>query len=529
MWWYASILLLLCVIPPVVMAQQEPLSIPDALPSQTVPNSQEVRTLLLWTDTIYDTMHGDYNTIHKMVFWCTDDILLYSIEIFVGGTIEHTIEKDSIRQNGQILEHDGYSGEGDIRLELVQGDAINLGSSPVVLSKPGSLMIPMQVSADSEVQIIATTTYAGGPNAECHLDSFNPGVVGAPFPLGQTLNEFGSIMLKSTEIGVDDFNGYLSDIGEDWQMELAIRDTLRLDISNIVDELGQLGASLYLGPPDGARLNELGRYNDDIVAISCCATLDSLSLEDNIFRTAPSDAYLGASLAHLMLHNDIQVILPVWVDDVWNNAYLKTIVGAFEEDGGIADEGIVQQGDQKLGELAPQIEQRIASLSERYGAGSVAVVMLPFFHIDFMQAMSEYPQANTVRWFGTDFLARDHSIIQDGKSKSLASNTGFTTLQLNGMGVQVEDVRQRLEMHTGKVATHDMLAAYESAWILGLAMQYAQSTDPQRLSEIIPHVAERYSGTLGVMRMDTNGDLVGVPLDVWSVHDGDWTRVGIME
>lgn len=528
MWRYAPILLLLCVMPPLVMAQQEPLKIPSALPSQIGPSAQESRTLLFWTDTIYDSMPGG-DTAYKMVLWCTDDIMLYSMDVFAGGTTEYTIKKDTIRQNGQIVEHDRYSGEGDIQFELVQGSAINLGSFPIILSEPGSLMVPIQVSSNSEVQVVATITYVGGHNADCHLDSFNPSVIGAPFPTGHDFSEFGVAMLKATEIGVDDFNDYLVNMGEDWQMELAIRDTLQLNIPEIVDELGAAGVSLYLGPPDGARLHEISEYSDGIVAVSCCATIESLSLEDNIFRTAPSDAYLGSSLARLMSYNDIQVMLPVWTDDVWNNEYLERIIEAFEGEGGIVDEGIMQQGGLKLSELAPQIGERITLLSENYGADAVAVVMLPIFHIDFVQAMSEYPQANTVRWFGTDFLARDSGLIQDATSRSLASNSGFTTLQLESVGPHLEDIRQRLTASANKVTTHDMLAAYESAWILGLAMQYTQSTDPQRLSEAIPYVAERYSGTLGIMRMDSNGDVIGGSLEVWSIHDDNWIRVGIME
>ncbi len=91
-------MLLLCVIPPIAMAQQEPLNIPDALLVHTESNTHEARSLLLWTDTIYDVIPGGDST-HRVVLWCTDDIILYSMDMFVGGTT-YVIKKDSIRQNG---------------------------------------------------------------------------------------------------------------------------------------------------------------------------------------------------------------------------------------------------------------------------------------------------------------------------------------------------------------------------------------------------------------------------------------------
>lgn len=332
----------------------------------------------------------------------------------------------------------------------------------------GSLMIPIRISSDFGVQAVATITYTGGRDAHCHLDSFNPDVIGAPFPMNSTLSKLGTTILEATKIGVDDFNDYLRDIHEDWQMDLAIRDTHQQSISEIIDEMD---TSVYLGPPDGPTLYDVSQHSDDIVVVSCCATTDSLSLEDNIFRTAPTDAYLGASLAHLISYNDIQVILPVWTDTIQKNEYLNHIIEAFEE-GGTVDEGIIQQDGLTLGELAPQIEERIKLLTDNYGAGAVAVVTLPTHFVDFMQTMSEHPQANTVRWFGTDLLARSSDIIQNSASRTFASNSGFTALQMEGVGIHLDDIRQRLTSSTGMITTHDMLAAYESAWILGLAMQY---------------------------------------------------------
>lgn len=527
-WQLCTVLLLVCIVPPVAMAQQEPLNVPNALTTYTATSVQDARSLLLWTDTLYHTIPAG-DVTDKMVLWCTDDILLYSMNIYVGGTSQYVIQQDTIRHNGQVVEHRGTIGQDNLRLEIIRGSTISLGPFPITLSEPGSLMIPMEISSALGVQAVVDVTYVGGSSTKCHLDSFNPGMVGAPFPLGPDFDGFGGIMFQSTQVGLTDFNNYLKDSGEDWQLELAVRDTIQYTIPEVVDEMKLDGISLYLGPPDAANLRQIGEYGDDIVAISCCGTFSSLNLDDNLFRTAPPDSYLGTELARVLSYNGIEVILPIWTDDIWNNKYQGDISNAFEKLGGTVADGIMQDAGEKLSDLAPVIQDRIMTLSESYGADAVAVVSLPTYNIDLLRTMSEYPGAETVRWVGTDFVALDSNIIQDPAAQAFATQTGFTSLQLEGVGPNLDNVRQQLTTLTGKTATHDMLASYESAWILGLAMQYTQSTDPQRLSEAIPYIAERYSGTLGVMRMDSNGDLIGGSLEVWSVHDGSWTLVGTMK
>lgn len=86
-----------------------------------------------------------------------------------------------------------------------------------------------------------------------------------------------------------------------------------------------------------------------------------------------------------------------------------------------------------------------------------------------------------------------------------------------------------LQEATGKHANHDMLAAYRPTWILGLAMMHPQSSDPDRLSQAIPHVTARYAGTLGPMSLDRNVDLAASSFDVWSIRDGEWVLVGVVE
>lgn len=507
-------------------AQQDMLEVPDALAAYAPAASPEVRDTLLWTDTLYGTIPAGELT-HKVVLWCDDDILLYSLNMYAGGVNGYSVDADAIRINGISVINQEHSDTGQMRVSVLGGGELGLRPVPLALPGHGSLMIPVDLSGDGSM-LLADIMYVGGISTRCHLDSFGPAIAAAPFPLGTAFGGFGSIMLDSTNLGVGDFNQYLERLGEDWQLELAVRDVLQHDIDQIIEEMEQAGVAAYLGPPDVANLRIMQERGDDIVAISCCGTSGMLDQDDHVFRTAPSESYLTKEMARLMMHNDIRMLLPVWTDDIWNKGWHDGVVDAFEKLGGTVDESIMQQAGGQLGELAPQIRDRIVSLSEAHGAGAVAVLSLPEDDVAFLRTMANYTGAATVRWFGTDYTALNPAYTQDDNIRKFATESGYTTLQLQGSGPLLEDTSQRLAEIAGRPATHDILAAYESAWIMGLAMQHTQSTDSQRLAEAIPHVAQRYSGTLGPMQMDTNGDLLGGSLEVWSVHDGQWTLAGIM-
>ena len=527
-----AVLAAACGIIPGALAAPVMLDVPvsTAAPSHMMSASQEA---VLWSQTFHAAIpHSDGPATHKLVLGCTGDALLYSMNLYVSeGSGKYTIRSDSVRLDGAVVDHAGYLHRDEIRTDIVRSDPVRLGAEafPLVLSGSGSLMIPIETTnGASGASVVVDVNYVSGSQTVCSLDMFEPTEVGGLFPLGADFGGFGSIMLESTMAGVADFNSYLEEAGEDWRLEVAVHDTVGADIPELSDGLSAEGVTVYLGPPDFAGLVELKEHNPGAVALSCCGTSSHLDEPDGVFRTAPSDGRLGADLARLMWHNGIRVLLPVWTDDPWSNIYRNDVAASFAELGGIVDNGIMQDAGMPLGDLGAEIRDRIVSLADAHGDDGVAVFSLPTEDLAFLEAMSAHQDAERARWFGTDYTARDARYTESPAVSGFASATGYTALQVEGSGPNLEAVRQNLTEATGRVATHDMLAAYESAWILGLAIQHSQSTDPERLRDAIPYVAQRHFGTLGPMVLDANGDLSPSGIEVWSVHDGEWVRVGVM-
>jgi len=527
----AALVLLLSAAP--AMADLHDLDIPRAVPISSDTTPPQMQDPTLWTQTMYGAIPQDAGT-HRMVVWCSGDALLYSLDLYIPGEgNRYSITADSIRLNGMALSHPGYSGEGDLRTDLLQGGPITLegGALPLVLPGHGSLMVPVVVTGEgAAVRAVVDMSYVSGPHTTCSLDSFEPEMVGAVFPD----EAFGYVMRASVGVGVDDFNVYLEGTGAGWSLEPEVHTTD--DIAQAIVELQEAGIRTHLGFPASYELEALAAGYPDHLAVSCCATVGSLDADDRIFRTAPSDTQMGIQLARLMQHNGIDVLLPVWrTHDSWETGYRNSVAGAFLDLGGMVDEGVAVDDDEDIvndsedtARVAARVAERIASLSETHGAGRVAVFVAVYEEAALLEEISQHEEARNAWWFGTDYTVGTTLYTGEGSVPEFASAVGYTALQVAVSG-SATDVSPALAEAAGRPTNHDMLAAYESAWILGLAMVHTQSSDPGRLAGAIPYVADRYAGTLGPMTMDPNGDLAADAFEVWSVRGGEWTLMGVME
>lgn len=514
---------LMLLFPTLVSAE---LDIPSAAPTMAHVAHTHTQDTTLWTQTMYGHIPQNAGT-HRLVVWCDDSALLYSLNLYLPGTNNtYTVDANSIRLNGVALNHYKYSAAGDLRTDLLQGGPLTLEMRPLALSEHGSLMMPIRVAGGESARIVVDMTYVAGPHTTCGLGSFEPSLVGEVF----VDDFFGGLMHTIIEIGTADFNEYLDAKEAGWRLEPETHITR--DIDSTIEELSAVGIQTYLGFPDTSSLQKLA--DTEYLVVSCCATSRDLDREDRIFRTAPSDEQLGTQMAHLMRHNGADVLLIVWrTNDVWETGYRNSVADAFAELGGIVDEGIGVTDDQMITirggadatQVAAHIIERVSYLTETHGADNVAVFVATYGEAALLEAISQYEEALTVRWFGTDY------VVGTTYTKSVfdfASAVEYTALQVKTPAL-ADEIRPILADAAGQPTNHDMLAAYESVWILGLAMEYAQSSDPARLAAAIPYIADRYSGTLGPMTLDSNGDLLAGSYEVWSVHDRVWVLVGVME
>lgn len=454
---------------------------------------------------------------------CTNDAMIYSLMLYALGAPgdEYRIEDDGMRVGMTAIAHDEAS-LGDVREPV---ELVGLTALPVLfIPEPLSLVIPVQIEGTGEnLNFIIDMVHSR--MSTCSADIFIPGevTVGALFPRDANFGGFGDIMLGSAMIGVHDFNAYLGEIGEEWRLDLAIYDTAELGVISSVRALYEDDIRVHLGPPYTYELLEL---DGSSLAISCCGTSSILDVaQDGIFRTAPSDGKVGAALAERIFDDGVRVVIPVRVADVWNNGYLDDVTVRFEELGGTVDHGITFEPVDPTAGLMQEINEKIEFLATEYGEDNLAILSLPLDDIRLFRAASNSAGLDAVRWYGTDYTALDARYTDDPEISRFASAVQYTAMQVTTPG-GYEEMRERLGEIAGKVTNHDMLASYESAWLLGLSILYSYSTDPDVLEDVIPYVATRYTGTMGPMTLDENGDLAASSFEAWTVRDGKWTMTG---
>ena len=76
-------------------------------------------------------------------------------------------------------------------------------------------------------------------------------------------------------------------------------------------------------------------------------------------------------------------------------------------------------------------------------------------------------------------------------------------------------VDESLEAELGRVPTTSQASAYDSVWLLGLAMERTQGIDVAALAEAIPEVAAEYTGAIGSTRLNEYGDLAQTNYGIW--------------
>ena len=345
------------------------------------------------------------------------------------------------------------------------------------------------------------------------------------------------------DAAVDDFNTEHELIG-DFYIDLAVqRITISPDytLSPDPDALAGLrlahgaGTSLFVGPStSGNTARILGYANDnDIVLISHSSTAPSLAVPgDSLFRMVPTDTRQGIVLADLV-HTDggiTDLVMAVRGDD-WgdgiHNATAEELAGTGVS---IARIGFGEaEGDWPAvaGRLAGAVDAAAASAASREN-GAAAVLFVGFAG-DLVGIAGAIPAASPLRavpWYGPDGIGNDEDVASDPASLALARQVNLTTVVFT---VPRNDVNARLDPS----AVYGP-SAYDAVYLMGSAVKAAYdgsgSVPPApAVRSAIPAAAAAYSGALGNLTLDANGDLDSpAAYGIYRIGEsGAWERVRV--
>ena len=336
-------------------------------------------------------------------------------------------------------------------------------------------------------------------------------------------------------LGISDFNAYLSEMGAGWQMETISRDTAtdpevaREAIRALHEEED---ITVILGPVTSANVDAVREYVDQngMISLSCCSSAPALAIpDDGVYRLVPDDSGQGVALSKVLEEAGIDALVTIWRGDAYGDGVWMSVSDEFEERGGVVYAGI------RYSPHTPEMSQEVALLNEyvkeaivRYGADRVAVIMISFEESrKIARAAIQYDVLDDVRWFASESVTLDSGLPEDGTASTFAESVGLTAAEiLLTPGERHGYVREAMTADLGREPSVVVYTAYDSAWMVGLAMIEAGSTEASYIGEALQAVAAGYDGAIRYDGLNEAGDLLPTAHKITRLVDGAWVQVG---
>ena len=296
------------------------------------------------------------------------------------------------------------------------------------------------------------------------------------------------------------------------------------------------GPSLYAGPSASGNAGRiLGYANDnDIVLISHSSTAPSLAIPgDNLFRMVAPDSRQGAILANLISGDGVTDLVMAVRGDTWGRGVDETTAAGLAGGTTVSRVSFSESEADWPGvaaSLGAAIDSAAASAAAK-PQGKAAVLFIGFdgdFNGVASQA-SSVPSLSSVGWFGPDGVGNSQAVISNATSLAFAKDVGMTTVIFT---VRDNDVKATLDPS----AVYGP-SAYDTVRIMGAAINASYTagsgTVPPALAvkAAIPAAAAAYTGALGDVALDANGDLLSpAAYGIYRIGAGDaWNLVCVQE
>ena len=334
----------------------------------------------------------------------------------------------------------------------------------------------------------------------------------------------------AAEVAVQDFNDYLETIGAGWSIKMLSEDaqakpeTARQKVTAFKGQ----NVNLLVGMGWSSHITLSKAYIDsnNMLAISHASQAADLSVPDSIFRLVPNDNNQAPAINAMMERGNIEVLLPVIIDDAWGNGLLNGISDLFS---GTVEDAIKYSAEATdLSAEAGFVDGKIGELIDEYGAEKIGVLYVGTEEFELLiESMRFYDNPSQVRWFSTNSQAKSTTLVENPSALKFAQDTRLeatrSVSESNSIKGYLDEVIR--EEYNREPSTYSY-PAYDSVWLLGLTILHAQTTDASILTEILPMVARHSYGAVGHLELNEGGDLANSAFEVWTIINGEWVQNG---
>ncbi len=406
---------------------------------------------------------------------------------------------------------------------------------------PG-LTCPAGTIVKNDVCVIASTDSREGAKSELtntvtsnEKSSLSETIfVGALLPLTGDRSTRGEDYKIAIHLAEQDFNNYLDELDANWTLDIIIEDSATSPVIAL-EKLSSLNAKnihIVIGPQSSAELRNVMSYADynGMLLVSSGSTAPTLAIpNDNVYRFIPDDSTQGHVLARLIFDEGITIVVPIWRGDAWGDGLQSVFVEEFTKLGGDIDEGIRYNPESvEFSVSTSLLAEKIQKYSEYTSLEEIAVLDMSFTEVvQIMQSSSQYDILDDVRWFGASAIVKDNQLVEDRIAQKFSEDVKFVAMQFApSKTIKYDEVQNLMESELGRIPNAYAFSTYDSVWIIGLAILQTQSTEMSVIKEIIPSIAEDYSGVIGSTRLNDAGDLDNSNYELWGIENSKWVLVG---
>lgn len=257
-----------------------------------------------------------------------------------------------------------------------------------------------------------------------------PALVPLTGPSSKT-NESAQPAIKFAET---DLNRYLGMNGSKSTIQVQLNDTqsdanTALNLLNTI--ASQKNSKIVIGPYTSEELKSAANFanTNNLILLSPGSTAVSLAIEnDAIYRMVMDDSKQANALSQYLEKEGIKTLIPIWINDEYGNSLQSELKKVFAQGGKTILDGATYNSTQSdFSTVLKTVQDQVTDAKKTQSASTIGVVLIAFDEgISILSAAGNYAGLDSVRWFGSDSLAKTSAILTNVKARDFAERTGFT-------------------------------------------------------------------------------------------------------
>ena len=295
------------------------------------------------------------------------------------------------------------------------------------------------------------------------------------------------------------------------------------------------GVQIVLGPESSAEcdaLRHLATNGVGMLLLSSSATAIPLAIpDDNLMRLTMDDSHQARELARRIAADGITNLAVLKRSDMYGDGMRDAFWDEYANLGGtVFYSEYYPRAPELFGEVMSNFNETVAAEIAASGAESLGVLIVAFDEgVQLLEAAGAYPALTSVRWYGTDGMAGNASLLTNAAARETARQTRLVcSLPAAYTNAKYEEVAAQIRADTGHQRPLSFaVMSYDALRLAVLALQQTGGTGTvAEVRQAIRDQAATYDGVSTPIVFNAADDRVDGDYEFLKVSDaGGWEEI----